>query len=452
MLIWILALLLIAFFAGIGFFKGAIRMCFSLGGLFIALLLARPLAPTVKPLIPLIGLKHPLWSMALPPILVFIILALVFFGLSFAVHWKIKLYYKYKTDDLVRLRWERLNQRLGVVVGVLTGSVYFFLMAWVIYVMGYLTVQISADENPAGIRFLNSAREDLNKTGLDKSIAALDRTDAVYYEIADILGIIYQNPIIHSRLNKYPPFLTMADKPEFQEIGGDKEYNEMLLNRANIAVIVQHPKTQAILANGALVDELKQIDLKDLRTYLEKGKSPKFEDQHILGRWHLDTDAVVLEVKKRKPGLSAAELTNVRKLVGMLSGVSVTATVDNKLIVKVDPAAQALAAGGEPAQPPPAPDPAAAALQQRYGIRPNAGQPGPGAQRPRTPAPAPAATPAPVASLGGGEGTWKSTDDGYEVTVPDQKGKQYTFKAVVEEGELILTKEDQSLIFNKEED
>src|SRR5262245_56535193 len=100
MFIWILAVVLLALFALIGFFNGAICMCVSFLGAFVALLMAKPLAPLAKPLVSLVGVKNPLWISLLPPVFVVVILALVFFGVAFAVHRPVALFYKYKADDL----------------------------------------------------------------------------------------------------------------------------------------------------------------------------------------------------------------------------------------------------------------------------------------------------------------------------------------------------------------
>jgi len=47
MTIWILVVILLASLAGLGYRQGAIRVAFSLVGIFVAALLALPLAPLV---------------------------------------------------------------------------------------------------------------------------------------------------------------------------------------------------------------------------------------------------------------------------------------------------------------------------------------------------------------------------------------------------------------------
>jgi hypothetical protein len=79
------------------------------------------------------------------------------------VHHKVAHHYKYRADDVTRLRWERLNERLGACIGVVVGCVWLILLGLGIYIAGYPTVQLSSDDNATGIyRFLNMARRDLH--------------------------------------------------------------------------------------------------------------------------------------------------------------------------------------------------------------------------------------------------------------------------------------------------
>jgi uncharacterized membrane protein required for colicin V production len=442
MFIWILAIVLLGFFAGLGYLKGAVRTSFSTLGLIVALFLANPLAPMVRPMLPSLGVKHPLWLLVLPAAIVFLLIWFIAIGLSFLVHRKAYLYYKYKTDDVTRLRWERMNRQLGLCVGLFSGLVYFFLFCWIIYVAGYLTVQVSADENnPPLVKFLNQGRQDLQNVKLDKTIASLDRVNPTFYEIADILGLLYQNPTLQSRINKYPPFLTLGERPEFQEIANDKEFSELLLNRGSVSAIINHPKFQSLISNQPLMDELKQVDLADLRHYLETGKSAKYDEQQILGRWKVDHDEVVTSMRKLKPDMTAADMLALRKAAANLAGVSMTATVDNKVTFKVDPALQAAATAalGQPAG---TPSPGA-----RPAIDPRTGRPVP----PRAIRPAPPKPGAPPQSVivPSGEGTWKLDGDEYTLTFNDTKGKQHVLKGRVEDGQIVFGKDEEELIFLK---
>ena len=75
MTIWIMAVLLFALFGALGYAKGAIRMIFPLVGLVLGTFLAVPLGPLVKSLVPLVGLKNPIWSILLPPVIIFFLIA-----------------------------------------------------------------------------------------------------------------------------------------------------------------------------------------------------------------------------------------------------------------------------------------------------------------------------------------------------------------------------------------
>src|SRR5438477_9763946 len=219
MTIWIMALLLFALFGALGYAKGAIRMSFPLIGLVLGVFLAVPLGPVVQPLVPLVGLKNPVWSILLPPVIVFFLIAILFIIVGFFVHWKVNLYYKYRTDDYHRLSWERLNKRLGVSIGLIAGASYTLLLGLVIYILGYLTVQVSAGDNETGLaKNLNQARSDLHSSGLEKTVAAFDPTPENYYLASEILGLVYNNPLLHSRLSTSPPVLSFAGRQQFQEI------------------------------------------------------------------------------------------------------------------------------------------------------------------------------------------------------------------------------------------
>jgi len=86
-----MAVLLFAMFGALGYAKGAIRMIFPLIGLALGVFLAVPLGPVVQPLVPLVGLKNPVWSILLPPVIVFFLIAILFIIVGFIVHWKVSL-------------------------------------------------------------------------------------------------------------------------------------------------------------------------------------------------------------------------------------------------------------------------------------------------------------------------------------------------------------------------
>src|SRR5690349_2862352 len=103
MSIWILALVLAGLFAVIGYASGAIRTATMLVGVTFASFLTGPIAPKLAGIMPKVGIKHPLWIQFTPYIIVFSAIALIIFGIGFALHHKIALIYKYQRDDFSRL-------------------------------------------------------------------------------------------------------------------------------------------------------------------------------------------------------------------------------------------------------------------------------------------------------------------------------------------------------------
>lgn len=441
MSIWILAIVLCAIFGAIGFFSGAIRTALLWLGVVVSCFVTGLLAPKLTGLMPKIGIVHPLWIEVAPYIIVFSVLALIVYGIGFGVHHKVAMIYKYQRDDYSRMKWEAMNKHLGLTVGLLVAVMLFFVIARVAYVGGYLTAQVAEDKNnPFWINFLTSAREDMHATGLDKALAALDKTSNRFYDAADVIGLIYHNPVLQGRLASYPYFLSLAQNSELQEIGGDKEYNDLIYGKSSFGAIINHASTKRILANKEIVDQVKGVDLKDLKTYLETGKSAKYEDEKILGRWILDKDAVLTHVRKATPEMKANELLGLRKAMESLPDITLINTLDNKVIVKSQGGGAPPAAAAAPAAP------AAPVAPPRRGGGPQPTRPAP-VKQPAAAAP----TPPPVLQISG-EGEWKPGAAGdYDVTLPDPAGKPQKLAGSIHDDELTLSKGALLLIFNRAE-
>src|SRR5947208_14736354 len=103
MSIWILTVILFALFGALGYAKGAIRMIFPLIGLVLGVFLAVPLGPVVKRLVPVEGLKRPIWSILLPAVAVFFLIAIFLIIVGFIVHWKVYRHYKCRPNDYHRM-------------------------------------------------------------------------------------------------------------------------------------------------------------------------------------------------------------------------------------------------------------------------------------------------------------------------------------------------------------
>src|SRR6266704_273162 len=144
MTMWLLAVVLLASLAGLGYRQGAIRVCFSFLGILFGAALAVPLGRLLGRLFSPLGIKEPLATWGLAPIIVFVIFSIIFKVAAAAAHHKVDVHYKYHAGDLRLVLWERLNHRLGLCVGLLNGAAYLVLVAFVIYVPSYFTVQVAS--------------------------------------------------------------------------------------------------------------------------------------------------------------------------------------------------------------------------------------------------------------------------------------------------------------------
>src|SRR5690349_3281790 len=99
MTFWLLALILLASLAGLGYRQGAVRVAFSLVGILIGAMLAAPLGHAIKPALSAVGLKNPVLLWSLPPLIVFIIISAAFKIGALPVHHKVDVYFKYHAGD-----------------------------------------------------------------------------------------------------------------------------------------------------------------------------------------------------------------------------------------------------------------------------------------------------------------------------------------------------------------
>src|SRR5687767_4044241 len=227
MVLWVICIGLVIGLAAAGSKRGGIRAAFTLLGLLLGGMLGMVLGGVFTDLLELAGLKHPGWSMALGPIVAFLLGLLGCKIAGAAVHKKIEVFYKYDAPEPARLNWERLNNRLGIGLGVANGALYAFLLCGAIYLASYLTVQASAPEKETpGIRIINQLGHDVQKTGMYKSVAPFLPATQAYFDAADVLGLLYHNPLLEARLSHYAGLASFADEREFQEIANDLEFHQ----------------------------------------------------------------------------------------------------------------------------------------------------------------------------------------------------------------------------------
>jgi uncharacterized membrane protein required for colicin V production len=344
MTIWVLALVLLASMAGLGYRQGAIRMAFSFVGIVFGAVLAAPLGRLLARVLVPLGVRDPVTSWALGPLIVFVVISILFMVTAAAVHHKADLYYKYNAGDLRLALWERLSRRLGLCLGVLNGALYLILIAFVIYVPSYLTVQVaSTDSDPKWVRLVNTLGRDLHSSGLDKAARAIDSIPQVDYDMADFVALLYRNPSLEARLGSYPPFYTLADLPE---IRGLAELREMWQRSEPVWALLQHPKVLAIRNDPAVLKQIwgtVETNLADVRTYLLTGRSPRCDLTPILGRWDFDVHEVFLGIRRAKPNLTASELARQRaSLLGNYSKTRFVVRPDGQITLESVPGLEAL--------------------------------------------------------------------------------------------------------------
>jgi hypothetical protein len=319
MLIWILALLLFAAFGFAGFSLGAIRLVVAFIGLVVASLLAVPLGHLTSPLLGAMGLKNPVLLWVLGPFAVFMVIVIIGNAASQVVHQKADVYYKYKAGDLRMGLWHRLNARLGLAVGLLNAAVYLILISWVIYVFSYWTAQMVTGEGVAfSVRMLNSAGQGLQSSGMAKVAAAIDRMPESYYQAADVVGLIYHNDLLEGRLSHYPAFLAMGERAEFQDIANDKDFTELRQRQPPIAEIMDYPKAQVILKNPDLLREiwgLFSANLTDLEDFLKTGKSAKYDNEPLVGRWDFDAKGTLNYLKRLRPNINFYDMQRAKAVI-----------------------------------------------------------------------------------------------------------------------------------------
>ena len=318
MTIWILALVLLASGAGLGFRQGAIRTGISFVGIVTAVTFAGLLGRLLKPLLPHVGIQNPTLIWLLAPVEAFVIILILFKVAAFIVHRKVNLFYKYKAGDLRLALWERLNSRLGLCIGLLNGTAYLVLISFVVFNFCYWTVQIAPSSSESRTtRVINQLGHDLEATGLASTARAVAPLPETYYKVADLTGLICQNPQVSGRLASYPPLLSIAERDDIQQLAQDSDLTSAWKQGAPMGQILNNPKVKALLQDRDLIDtvwETLNANLDDLPVYLKTGKSPKYDPEKILGRWAFNVNVSVGMLLIVRPNIRAAEFKAVRAL------------------------------------------------------------------------------------------------------------------------------------------
>lgn len=414
MTIWILACVVLASLAALGYRQGAIRVAFSFLGIVIGALLAVPLGHKLAPLIPRIGVKNPVLLWLLPALIVYVVILTLFKVAGGVTHKKVEVFYKYKAGDLRLALWERLIHRLGLCLGLANATAYLSLICFVIYALGYWTVQLeSPDANAKSVEIFNRVSKDLESTGMAKVAGVISELPPAYYDAADITGLIYQNPqLVERRLSHYPALLSLEERPEFQAIANDTALAALWQQQASIKAIIDIPTVRDFLHNPdtlVTVSNALVPNLQDLRTFLETDKSPKFDSEKILGRWDFNANNTIAAFRRARPNITSSQMQPIRLWINTaFAKTTFIAAPDQQAYVKNLPSLQ------QPAQ--------------------------------RTPG---RNSPPPPMTTQNVQGRWKNSDGQYELTLT-MDGKPETLTAVIENDRLTINVPGLSFIFDRE--
>ena len=312
MTIWILAILLMALAALAGWRQGAIRAAISFVGILFAALLAVPIGKLFGLVLPIFGVSSPITTWAVAPIGGFILVLVVFKVIAQNVHKKIEVYYRYKAGDLRLTLWERLNARLGICVGLLNGALYFVLVSFVFFNLAYLTSQTAVAANqPLPVRLVNQLGTDLQSTGVARTAAAVGTLPPMFYRLADTSGFLMQNPQAAQRLMDYPGLASLWERDEMQPLVQDPALTNAMVSGASVGTFLSLPSVQDFLHNKPLSQSVFGIftnDYTDLTNYLATGKSAKFDNEKIIGRWEFNPAVSVRWARQDRPRMTAAEI------------------------------------------------------------------------------------------------------------------------------------------------
>jgi len=205
---------------------------------------------------------------------------------------------------------------LGLCLGLADAAIYLILISLVIYVLSYPTTQMAnGPEAYWLVKVLNTAGKNVQDTGMNKVAAALDPMPESFYQTVDIVGLIYHNDLLEGRLARYPAFIAMGQRSEFQEIAKDKEFTEMRQRQAPFGEIIDNPKAQSIVNNPDLLKEIWAIvlpNLADLNAFLRTGKSAKYTDP-ILGTWNFNLGHAIFLYKQKNPNIRSTEMAVIKR-------------------------------------------------------------------------------------------------------------------------------------------
>ena len=343
MSIWILALLVMAATTLAGWRQGGIRAAIGFGGILVATLFAPLVGKLFHLVLPFVGVSSPVTLWALSPVCGFIAVSIIFSVIAFNVHRKVETFYRYKAGELRLALWTRLNSRLGICVGVLNGVIYFILISFLLFNLTYWTTQASAGAAQPSmiVRLVNSMGQGLQSTGFARTSAAVGTLPPLYYKYADLSGFLMQNPQTAARLAEYPALASLWERDDMQNLVSDSTLTNALASGTSLGEIMNLPSVQDFLKNKEVsqrVGGIFESNMDDLTTYLQTGKSAKYDGEKILGRWQFNAAVTLAWFRQSQPKIQAKEMAGIRALwSAAYTQTTLHLTADNMVFVRSYP-------------------------------------------------------------------------------------------------------------------
>jgi len=343
MMVWLVAVVAILLFGGMGAFAGLAPAICGLVALLVAFILGKPLTSLLAMVLPKEFTGHPLaaWfpdsMFYMELVLVLFVFYLIGWGGGFWVRFKIDFWLKHIGTELQRMTWTYLNHGVGLFVGLVVSTIFVLIFAVGAYAPGYLSTQTTSGEagQPWGINYLNSFSRGMKETGLDKIASRWNKTPRKYFEACDLAGLILNNPSVMYRVRNYAPIYAILDRSEIADLLKDDGFNQALNNKAGGWTIFNNPQVLSFLNSGTYSELRDQLDLNDFVNYLTTGKTPLFDSFKILGEWELDVNQVILMAKKNKPDITYREMKFLATILNTyFSDAVLRATLDKKLVVR----------------------------------------------------------------------------------------------------------------------
>ena len=153
------------------------------------------------------------------------------------------------------IRWNRLNARLGLGLGLMNALAYLVLISFIIYDLSYWTAQVATtDDEGRLVKLLNRMGRDSETTGFAQIARAIDPMPDSYFKYADLAGLLYQNPQLRDRLADYPMFISLTERDDFIQLGQNSEFQNAWKQHAPIRQWLDNDQFKSMWENRETAD------------------------------------------------------------------------------------------------------------------------------------------------------------------------------------------------------